>query len=386
MNFLEFSSFPTQKDNLRKSLFPFSLIKLKTKNINSLNTSFVSYQQKILGKTAELLNVNNKHNINNTNLFEIYQLNNHQTKKRKKTLIPCYTKKIKSKSAIEVPIINNNNNTSFQELKSPVYWKNKKQSTNSLPDTTLNNYYSTNMTTHMSLIGKSKSCIDQTIGYTFPKEKSSRETLTINASKTRKNIFKKNKIPVKKNSLVNSLSQKYKKLLKNADLSIIKSERIGSMINFEKNNEIKKNYKKIQPEPNEYLEIITLEKAKLKECKQNLINVKEPKTNTTLVLQQGNAKLMNYCDIYNKLDDNLFYFYRKKVEDDYSTIRREADIEVKEEDDTNEQRDLKYEQFMSTQLKIKKIALNLNRKKLNLISKINSYTSLNRTINSSELN
>ena len=136
MNFSEFSSFPTQKDNLRKILFPFSLIKLKTKNINSLNTSFVSYQQKILGKTAELLNVNNKHNINNTNLFEIYQLNNHQKKKRKKTLIPCYTKKIKSKSAIEVPIINNNNNTSFQELKSPVYWKNKKQSTNSLPDTT----------------------------------------------------------------------------------------------------------------------------------------------------------------------------------------------------------------------------------------------------------
>ena len=64
MNFSEFSSFPTQKDNLRKILFPFSLIKLKTKNINSLNTSFVSYQQKILGKTAELLNVNNKHNIN----------------------------------------------------------------------------------------------------------------------------------------------------------------------------------------------------------------------------------------------------------------------------------------------------------------------------------
>lgn len=383
MNFSELPSFPPKKDDPRKNIFPFSLIKLKTNNSNSLNNSFLSYQQKILGKTAELLKANNKLKINSTNLFEIYQLNNYQAKKGKKTLVPCYTKKIKSKSAVEVPIISNN--TSFQEFKSPVYRKTRKHSTDSLHDSLNNNYYYSNMTTHMSSIGKSKSCMDQSIRYTFPRKKTSAEGLTINANKIRQNN-NNIKIPLKRNSLVNSLSQKYKKLLKNADLSLIQSERIGSMINFEKNNDIKKNLKKIQPEPKEFLEIVTLEKAKLKECKQNLINIKEPKTNNTLVLQQGNAKLMNYWDVYNKLDDNLFYYYRKKVEDGYSTIQKEADIEVKEEDDRNEQRDLKYEQFMSNQLKIKKIALNLNRKKSNLIRKIESYTNLNRSINSSEIN
>ena len=335
MNFSEFSSFPTQKDNLRKSLFPFSLIKLKTKNINSLNTSFVSYQQKILGKTAELLKVNNKHNINNTNLFEIYQLNCHQTKKRKKTLIPCYTKKIKSKSAIEVPIINNNNNTSFQELKSPVYWKNKKQSTNSLPDTTLNNYYSTNMTTHMSLIGKSKSCIEQTIGYTFPKEKSSRETLTINASKTRKNIDRKNKIiPVKPNSLVNSLSQKYKKLIK------VKLVQIDSLIfyfkcyNEDKRDELNSQFtltkiilaKYLFPQVIKYPTIKDFYQLQLTSCLQNTQSVLNLYSKNEKRLIAFKKKLFHSQGLHSRGIRDIYKFGREIGKGKFGTIYKGTHI------------------------------------------------------------
>ena len=89
---------------------------------------------------------------------------------------------------------------------------------------------------------------------------------------------------------------------------------------------------------------------------------------------------MNYCDVYNKLDDSLFYIHRKKVEEEYPQVRKAADIEVIDDDD-EETKEGKNDAFMDNQYKIKKIIINLNQKKSQLIKKINAYNKKNEEYN-----
>lgn len=377
MKFLNSSS---DKQKIRKGLFPFSQLKLRQKEKN-INNSFLVCQKNILGKTTQLLKTNAE-NANNKTLYEIFHLKDYQNKnerKNKQSEYSVYAYKNRSKSSIDMPsLYKGSKSTAYQDFKNSIYVKTKKNTTNSLPDT-LNQ---SSLITSISMIGKSKNSLDNGIGYTFPKEKSGRELpLNNNHNHMRLKSCKK----IKNNSFIrhssiSSFNKKYEKLMKSADLSIKRSESIGSLINWEKNIEKKINLKKLPPEPKEYIELLTLEKAKLKECKENLINVRDEKSKNILVLKQGSAALMNYCDVYNKLDDSLFYIHRKKVEEEYPQVRKAADIEVID-DDQDDSKEGKKDTFMDNQYKIKKIIINLNQKKSQLIKKINAYRQKNDEYN-----
>lgn len=374
----KFLNSSSDRQKIRKGLFPFSQIKLKQKEKN-INNSFLLCQKNILGKTTQLLKANAE-NTNNKTLYDIFHLKDYQNKSdRKKNDYSVYGYKNRSKSSIEMPSIYKGSKLSaYQDFKNSVYVKTKKNTTNTLPDTSFQN----SLITSISMIGKTKNSFDQSIGYTFSKEKSFRE-LPLNNNNHYRRLKSckiiKNKSFIRHSS-ISSFNKKYEQLMKNADLSIKKSESIGSLINWEKNTEKKISLKKLPPEPKDYLELLTLEKAKLKECKENLINVRDEKSKNILVLKQGSADLMNYCDVYNKLDDSLFYIHRKKVEEEYPQVRRAADIEVIDDDD-EETKEGKNEVFMDNQYKIKKIIINLNQKKSQLIKKINAYNKKNDEFN-----